>query len=58
MPLPRSNLLAHQVAGLAATPGSFARGRAVFETNCGKCHKFDGKGAEAAEDGIECCKDS
>ncbi|QDU22801.1 PVC-type heme-binding CxxCH protein [Urbifossiella limnaea] len=25
---------------------SFARGRAVFEANCAKCHKFDGKGAE------------
>ena len=27
-------------------PASFARGKAVFENNCGKCHKFDGKGAE------------
>ena len=31
---------------LAAGPGSFARGRVVFENNCGKCHKFDGKGAD------------
>lgn len=25
---------------------SFARGKLVFENSCGKCHKFDGKGAE------------
>ncbi len=31
---------------LTGEPASFARGRAVFETNCAKCHKFDGKGAE------------
>ncbi len=31
---------------LAAAPASFERGRKVFENNCGKCHKFDGKGAE------------
>jgi putative membrane-bound dehydrogenase-like protein len=33
-------------ASLAGEPASFARGRVVFETNCAKCHKFDGKGAE------------
>jgi putative membrane-bound dehydrogenase-like protein len=33
-------------AALHEGPGSFARGRAVFEANCAKCHKFDGKGAE------------
>ena len=33
-------------ASLHEAPGSFARGRAVFEANCAKCHKFDGKGAE------------
>ncbi|MBX9584997.1 MAG: HEAT repeat domain-containing protein [Gemmataceae bacterium] len=33
-------------ASLHDGPGSFARGRAVFEANCAKCHKFDGKGAE------------
>ncbi|MBY0459233.1 MAG: c-type cytochrome, partial [Gemmataceae bacterium] len=31
---------------LYEAPGSFDRGRKVFETNCAKCHKFDGKGAE------------
>jgi putative membrane-bound dehydrogenase-like protein len=31
---------------LFAGPGSFARGKLVFENNCAKCHKFDGKGAD------------
>lgn len=31
---------------LAAAPGSFERGRVVFENQCAKCHKFDGKGHE------------
>ncbi|HEV3439488.1 MAG TPA: PVC-type heme-binding CxxCH protein [Gemmata sp.] len=31
---------------LYAAPASFARGKLVFETNCAKCHKFEGKGAE------------
>lgn len=31
---------------LYEAPASFARGRTVFESNCAKCHKFDGKGAE------------
>jgi putative membrane-bound dehydrogenase-like protein len=31
---------------LYAAPASFARGKIVFENNCAKCHKFDGKGAE------------
>src|SRR5207244_7349583 len=26
--------------------GSFERGRKVFENNCAKCHRFDGKGFE------------
>jgi putative heme-binding domain-containing protein len=29
---------------LAAAPGSFERGRKVFENQCAKCHKFEGKG--------------
>lgn len=29
---------------LYAAPGSFARGRKVFENNCAKCHQFDGIG--------------
>ena len=33
-------------ASLYAAPASFERGRKVFENTCGKCHKFDGKGAE------------
>lgn len=31
---------------LYEAPASFARGQKVFENSCGKCHKFDGKGAE------------
>ncbi|VTS01887.1 membrane-bound dehydrogenase domain protein : Membrane-bound dehydrogenase domain-containing protein OS=Rhodopirellula maiorica SM1 GN=RMSM_03692 PE=4 SV=1: Cytochrom_C [Gemmata massiliana] len=31
---------------LYEAPASFERGRKVFENNCGKCHKFEGKGAE------------
>jgi putative membrane-bound dehydrogenase-like protein len=27
-------------------PGSFARGRVVFENTCAKCHKFEGKGSD------------
>jgi putative heme-binding domain-containing protein len=30
---------------LAAGPGDFARGKAVFAAQCGKCHQFDGTGA-------------
>ena len=33
-------------ADLAAEPGSFARGKLVFEQQCAKCHKFDGRGNE------------
>ncbi len=31
---------------LYEAPASFERGRKVFENNCAKCHKFDGKGSE------------
>lgn len=31
---------------LYEAPASFERGRTVFESNCAKCHKFEGKGAE------------
>jgi putative membrane-bound dehydrogenase-like protein len=31
---------------LYAAPASFVRGKKVFENNCAKCHKFEGKGAE------------
>ncbi len=30
---------------LAAGPGSFAKGKAVFAAQCQKCHQFDGAGA-------------
>jgi putative membrane-bound dehydrogenase-like protein len=29
---------------LAKAPGSFARGKVVFDNQCAKCHKFDGRG--------------
>jgi len=31
---------------LAKAPGSFARGKVVFDNQCAKCHKFDGRGHE------------
>jgi putative heme-binding domain-containing protein len=31
---------------LAAAPGSFERGRLVFDNQCAKCHKFEGRGHE------------
>ncbi|VTU02845.1 membrane-bound dehydrogenase domain protein : Membrane-bound dehydrogenase domain-containing protein OS=Rhodopirellula maiorica SM1 GN=RMSM_03692 PE=4 SV=1: Cytochrom_C [Gemmataceae bacterium] len=31
---------------LFEAPASFARGKAVFDNVCGKCHKFEGRGAE------------
>src|SRR5262249_1640465 len=31
-------------AHLYEGPGSFERGRKVFENQCGKCHRFEGKG--------------
>ncbi|CAN5454722.1 hypothetical protein BH11PLA2_BH11PLA2_31910 [soil metagenome] len=30
---------------LAAVSGSFAKGKAVFEAQCAKCHQFEGKGS-------------
>ena len=33
-------------ASLHDGPASFARGKAVFENTCGKCHKFGGLGAD------------
>jgi len=33
-------------ASLYEVPASFIRGKVVFENTCGKCHKFDGKGAD------------
>jgi putative membrane-bound dehydrogenase-like protein len=41
------NALIDRMRGeLAAAPGSFERGRKVFETQCSKCHKFEGSGHE------------
>jgi putative membrane-bound dehydrogenase-like protein len=31
---------------LAKSPGNFERGRVVFDNQCAKCHKFDGRGHE------------
>ena len=31
---------------LGKGPGSFVRGKAVFEQQCAKCHKFEGKGSD------------
>jgi putative membrane-bound dehydrogenase-like protein len=41
------NLLIDKMRGeLAAAPGSFDRGKLVFDNQCAKCHKFDGRGHE------------
>jgi putative heme-binding domain-containing protein len=41
------NALIDKMRGaLAEGRASYARGRAVFESQCAKCHKFDGKGHE------------
>jgi putative membrane-bound dehydrogenase-like protein len=41
------NALIDKMRGtLAEGRASFARGRTVFENQCAKCHKFDGKGHE------------
>src|SRR4029078_12429365 len=41
------NQLIDRLSGeLAAAPGSFNRGRLVFDNQCAKCHKFDGRGHE------------
>ena len=41
------NALIERMRGQLATgPGSFERGRKVFELQCSKCHKFEGKGHE------------
>jgi putative heme-binding domain-containing protein len=41
------NALIDRMRGeLAAGPGSFEHGRQVFELQCSKCHKFEGKGYE------------
>ncbi|HET6573217.1 MAG TPA: c-type cytochrome, partial [Fimbriiglobus sp.] len=39
-------LIVKMRTALGAGPASFARGKLVFETNCAKCHKFEGQGAD------------
>ncbi|OWK36133.1 PVC-type heme-binding CxxCH protein [Fimbriiglobus ruber] len=39
-------LIARMRGELAAGPASFARGKVVFDNQCAKCHKFDGRGAD------------
>ncbi len=43
-PADLSALIDQMRASLQESKGSFNRGRAVFETQCAKCHKFEGKG--------------
>src|SRR5262249_32727599 len=39
------NALIEKMRGeLTSAPGSFARGKAVFENQCAKCHQFEGRG--------------
>jgi putative heme-binding domain-containing protein len=45
-PADLAKLIDQTRASLHDAPASFARGKLVFETNCAKCHKFDGAGAE------------
>ncbi|GIW78665.1 MAG: hypothetical protein KatS3mg105_0472 [Gemmatales bacterium] len=44
-PAELQKLLVRMRGELDKGPASFARGRKVFEMQCAKCHKFDGKGA-------------
>ncbi len=36
----------NKMRGELAAPGSFDRGKLVFDNQCAKCHKFDGRGFE------------
>jgi putative heme-binding domain-containing protein len=35
---------------LAKAPGSFERGKVIFDNQCAKCHKFDGRGHQVGPD--------
>jgi putative heme-binding domain-containing protein len=35
---------------LAKAPGSFDRGKVIFDNQCAKCHKFDGRGHQVGPD--------
>jgi putative heme-binding domain-containing protein len=45
-PAELTKLIDQARASLSEGPGSFTRGKVVFENTCGKCHKFDGKGPD------------
>ena len=46
-PTPKElDALIAKMRGEMNSPGSFARGKLVFEAQCAKCHKFDGKGSD------------
>ena len=45
-PAELSALIGRMRASLFEGRGSYERGRTVFENQCGKCHKFEGKGHE------------
>jgi putative membrane-bound dehydrogenase-like protein len=43
-PAELNRLIDHMRLSLAAGRGTFERGRKVFENQCSKCHRFEGKG--------------
>jgi putative membrane-bound dehydrogenase-like protein len=45
-PVELNQLIDKMRGELAAAPGSFNRGKVVFDNQCAKCHKFDGRGSE------------
>ncbi|MCI0456336.1 MAG: HEAT repeat domain-containing protein [Gemmataceae bacterium] len=45
-PAELSKLIDQMRAALHEKPASFERGRKVFDAQCAKCHKFDGRGHE------------
>jgi putative heme-binding domain-containing protein len=45
-PAELNSLIDRMRGELAARPGSFEHGQKVFEFQCSKCHKFEGKGHE------------
>ena len=45
-PVELNQLIDKMRGELASAPGSFNRGKVVFDNQCAKCHKFDGRGSE------------
>jgi putative membrane-bound dehydrogenase-like protein len=43
-PAELQSIIDKTLSELDATPASFARGKAVFDNQCAKCHVFDGRG--------------